>query len=87
MLVAQAGCLPACRLINICGVTGSIPAAWAQPGAFPSLERLMLGTNALTGTLPPVWPLLRRLRRLELTENRFSGSLPTGWEGFDLSEL
>ncbi len=47
----------------------------------------MLGTNKLSGTLPPVWPLLRHLRRLELTDNRFTGSLPTGCEGFELSEL
>ena len=36
-------------------VTGTIPAAWEQAGAFPVLQKLHFSNTLLTGTLPPSW--------------------------------
>ena len=34
------------------GLVGAIPRAWAGPGAFPSLQYLLLGSCSLRGALP-----------------------------------
>lgn len=71
--------LQALELPN-CGVNGSVPAAWAAPGALPQLRTLALPGNALSGTLPAglVAPG-RQWVRLDLGRNRLSGPLPGPW--------
>lgn len=61
-------------------MTGTLPLAWADPGALPQLMVLALDHNRLTGTLPPTWANgFRRLDTLWLGQNRFHGSLPAAW--------
>jgi len=58
-------------------VTGSIPAAWEQAGAFPVLQTLKFNNNTLlTGTLPPAWgsqTALHKLQTLFLVSCNFTG--------------
>ena len=60
-----------------------MPAAWATPGSMTRLAALHLGSNALTGSLPPEWgtqpAALPRLTVLGLGRNRLSGTLPDVW--------
>ena len=35
--------------------TGSLPAAWGEPGAFPKLKSLTLSGNRLSGSVPSSW--------------------------------
>ena len=46
--------------------------------AVPSLplQTLLLGSNALTGTLPPQFSSLASLRMLSLFDNKLHGTLP-----------
>ena len=61
-------------------MTGTLPSAWADPGALPKLLLLVLDHNNLTGTLPGTWANgFRRLNMLWLGTNGFHGSLPAAW--------
>ena len=54
--LAPAACAPAaCRYLNDNDLTGTIPASWGIPGAFPALSLLRIDSNALTGSLPGAW--------------------------------
>lgn len=44
---------PTGRYLNDNSLTGSIPSAWASPGAFPRLSLLRVDSNRLAGPLPP----------------------------------
>ena len=35
--------------------SGSLPASWAEPAAFPALTRLDLSGSYINGTLPSSW--------------------------------
>ncbi|CAI5533795.1 unnamed protein product, partial [Closterium sp. Naga37s-1] len=52
-------------------IEGSIPSTFA---ALTTLSTLMLGKNAMDGTIPPV--LSATLKDLDLSENHFSGAIP-----------
>lgn len=62
---------------------GPLPAAWANPGAFPSLTSLNISANNLSGPLPPEWgangTTFGRLQKLDLRENGLEGYLPDEW--------
>lgn len=64
------------------GFGGSLPLAWATPGALPSLSYLRLAFNKLSGSLPPAWGApgaLPALAALYLNDNALSGGLPAEW--------
>jgi len=46
-------------------VTGTIPTAWEQAGAFPVLQIIYLDNTLLTGTLPPTWGSQAALHELQ----------------------
>lgn len=59
-------------------LSGSLPAAWQH---LSGLEQLALHSNGLTGTLPSnafCQPNLAALLTVDLSQNRFCGSLPVG---------
>ena len=71
---------------NACGmwVTGTLPASWGGPQAFPQLQVMLVDINHLTGTLPSEWGSqggFRQLSSLYLGRNNFHGSLPSSWAG------
>ena len=58
---------------------GTLPAAWAAPGAFPALEQLLLWGTNLTGTLPATWgdsASFPSLQQLYIGNNNLTGTLP-----------
>lgn len=64
------------------GFGGSLPSAWAQPGALPSLSFLRLSFNTISGSLPPAWGAagaLPALTALYLNDNALTGGLPAEW--------
>ena len=77
-----------CSVLTGCGLTGSLPSTWFSSGAFPSLQSLELGTNAFTGSLPPLVPSsLPRLARLDCSDNRLTGTLPSSWAGAMIEKM
>jgi hypothetical protein len=67
-----------CRLTNNT-LSGQLPGSWSGMAA---LEDLLLGMNALTGTVPPSWGTLDRLRLADLYANpKLTGCLPAAWRG------
>lgn len=61
---------------------GSLPEAWAAPGAFPRLQSLSISSAHLNGSLPAswgragAWPALKDLL---LDDNNLRGPLPLEW--------
>lgn len=49
------------RYLNDNQLSGSLPASWGGPGAFPQLSLLRLDDNRLTGGLPASWGSLPNL--------------------------
>ncbi|KAL4424194.1 hypothetical protein ABPG75_001495 [Micractinium tetrahymenae] len=73
-------------------LTGSLPAAFADPGSFTALRELTLSDNPLTGPLPPAWGAragaLPALQLLNLSNAGLSGPLPEWGPGLqDLRSL
>jgi hypothetical protein len=64
-------------------LSGEMPLEWALPGAFQNLEEIYLQDNMLEGQLPKGTAQVRlsypRLRIMDLSYNRFRGSLPAEW--------
>lgn len=61
---------------------GTLPASWAEGGAFPALSQLWLVHVLITGTLPPSWGgngSLPTLTDLELNYTKLAGPLPAEW--------
>lgn len=61
---------------------GSLPSAWAEAGAFPSLSTILLYGLSLSGALPPSWAnsmALPSLTWLTLGLSPISGTLPVEW--------
>ena len=57
-------------------MTGTIPAAWEQAGAFPVLQTLYFVNTLLTGTLPSAWgsrAALHELQSLIIISCTFTG--------------
>ena len=74
----------------ICGA-GSLPVAWAVPGALASLEALVASANNLSGTLPTEWgvspAVFPALKMLDVRENGLEGYLPDDWgTGFQVRD-
>ena len=59
------------------GMTGTLPSSWSEPGAWPHLEQLDLGSNQLTGRLLNTWP--QSLQELQLDSNQLTGRLSDSW--------
>ena len=61
-------------------LTGTIPGQWGEPsadfGGLPSLERLSLRKNQLTGQIPPGLGNLEDLEWLNLSYNQLTGPIP-----------
>ena len=66
MLSGFLGCrtLQTLNLDNL-GVSGTLPAAWANTGAFENLNSLYLDANNLTGSLPDAWARQGAFPRLQ----------------------
>ncbi|CAL8464770.1 g4305 [Coccomyxa elongata] len=66
-------------------IEGALPASWGNYFSFPSLTKMNLAFNTdLGGTLPASWGgsaggSLQLLKRLELNNCNFTGSLPAQW--------
>lgn len=71
-------------------LTGGLPEAWGQPGAFEALRQLTLGGNPLGGGLPAAWGdtpgALPQLQALNASAAGLAGPLP-GWGGGGLQRL
>lgn len=62
--------------------TGTLPAQWGMPNAFPELFAVLCDNNQLTGDLPDSWGsqgALPKLQTLFLRYNNISGTLPESW--------
>ena len=76
------GCLKG--LVNLTlTLSASLPDAWAEQGAFPALERLVVGASQVSGTLPASWGkagAFSSLQSLSITKlPNFKGTLPESW--------
>ena len=64
-------------------LTGALPDAWGEAGAFPVLKMLLLQSNELGGELPEAWGYdkqgLPDLQVLDLSANGLVGELPQSW--------
>ena len=63
---------------------GTLPSAWALPGAFPALSYLALLNTHLAGYLPASWGQngsFTALNKLKLASMGLTGSLPAEWGG------
>lgn len=73
--------LPARSALHGNQLAGGLPAGWAAPGAFPSLQQLTLSDNPqLGGALPAAWGSLSgawpSLLELNASGCGLAGSLP-----------
>ena len=60
-------------LLSYCNLVGTVRASACD---LVNLSNFGVGTNRLSGTLPPCLSAWRSLTYLDLTENRFTGALP-----------
>ena len=63
-------------------MTGSLPASWGSPGAFPSLLELYLDGISFTGSLPSSWAAVGafpELGVLGLWGTALTGTIPASW--------
>ena len=70
-------------------VTGSIPAAWEQAGAFSALQTLHFSNTLLTGTLPSAWgsrAALHELQSLFIDSCNFTGKSAVMADSSQLSQ-
>ncbi|GAB4821548.1 hypothetical protein N2152v2_008594 [Parachlorella kessleri] len=62
-------------------LSGTLPAAWGSPGAFPSLLELVIGDGNIVGNLPEEWsgPGFPLLQLLSIENVGLTGTLPPQW--------
>ena len=71
----------------LCGVQGTIPAAWGTNAMFPKLANLSLAYNSpLSGTLPASWGAdnssLTGLQLFQANNCNLTGPLPANWSTY-----
>ena len=85
--------LPSLQVLDLSytKMAGPLPAAWAGNGSaeppLAMLTSLLLGSDALTGSLPPEWgsaTAFPSLQHLQINSSSISGVLPVQW-GLDAS--
>jgi len=60
-------------------ISGTLPSSWTTPQLSSTLNRLDLGMNHLTGTVPHTYAGLTALEDLRLSGNFLNGSVPSEW--------
>lgn len=62
-----------------CGLQGQLPDDWGISNNLQALQKLDLGTNLFTGTLPVNWGGFVNLVNLTLSSSGYIGAVPSFW--------